>query len=184
MSANTKDLKRRMQGALDALATEFQGLRTGRASADLLTPIHVDAYGASMPLNQVASIAVPEPRMLSVTVWDNSMVKSVEKAIRESDLGLNPMTEGTVLRIPLPELNEERRGELTKVAGKYAEQARIAVRNIRRDGIDHLKKQEKDGDINQDDLHRGQDDIQKLTDEFVSKIDAALADKEKDIMQV
>ncbi|MBO6838733.1 MAG: ribosome recycling factor [Alphaproteobacteria bacterium] len=184
MSANMKDLKRRMEGALENLAVEFQGLRTGRASTDLLTPIHVDAYGASMPLNQVASIAAPEPRMLSVTVWDNSMVKAVEKAIRESDLGLNPMTEGNVMRIPLPELNEERRTELTRVAGKYAEQARIAIRNIRRDGMDTLKRQEKDGEIGQDELHRGQDDIQKLTDEYVAKVDTSLADKEKDIMQV
>ncbi|MEC9266290.1 MAG: ribosome recycling factor [Pseudomonadota bacterium] len=179
-----KDLKRRMEGALENLAVEFQGLRTGRASTDLLTPIHVDAYGASMPLNQVASIAAPEPRMLSVTVWDNSMVKAVEKAIRESDLGLNPMTEGNVMRIPLPELNEERRTELTRVAGKYAEQARVAIRNIRRDGMDTLKRQEKDGEIGQDELHRGQDDIQKLTDEYVAKVDTSLADKEKDIMQV
>lgn len=179
-----KDLKRRMEGALENLATEFQGLRTGRASTDLLTPIHVDAYGASMPLNQVASISAPEARMLSVTVWDNGMVKAVEKAIRESELGLNPMTEGNVMRIPLPELNEERRTELTRVAGKYAEQARIAVRNIRRDGMDTLKRQEKDGEIGQDELHRGQDDIQKLTDEYVAKVDAALAEKEKDIMQV
>lgn len=179
-----KDLKRRMEGALENLAVEFQGLRTGRASTDLLTPIHVDAYGASMPLNQVASIAAPESRMLSVTVWDNSMVKAVEKAIRESDLGLNPMTEGNVMRIPLPELNEERRTELTRVAGKYAEQARIAIRNIRRDGMDTLKRQEKDGEIGQDELHRGQDDIQKLTDEYVARVDSALADKEKDIMQV
>lgn len=184
MSANKKDLKRRMQGALDALGTEFQGLRAGRASTGLLTPIHIDAYGASMPLNQVASISAPEPRMLSVTVWDNRMTRTVEKAIRESELGLNPMTEGNVLRIPLPELNEERRTELTKVAGKYAEQARVAIRNIRRDGMDMLKRQEKDGEINQDDLHRGQDEIQKLTDEFVGKVDTALADKEKDIMQV
>ena len=181
---NTSDLKRRMQGALDSLGTEFQGLRTGRASADLLTPIQVDAYGSMMPMNAVASVSVPEPRMLSVTVWDASMTKAVEKAIRESDLGLNPMTEGNVLRIPLPELNEERRSELTKVAGKYAEQARIAIRNIRRDGIDTLKRQEKDSEIGQDELHKGQDQIQKLTDEFVGKVDSALADKEKDIMQV
>lgn len=184
MSANMKDLKRRMEGALEALATEFQGLRTGRASTDLLTPIQVDAYGAMMPLNQVASVAAPEPRMLSVTVWDNSMTKAVEKAIRESDLGLNPMTEGNVLRIPLPELNEERRTELTKVAGKYAEQARIAIRNVRRDGMDTLKRQEKDSEIGQDELHKGQDEIQKLTDEYVAKVDASLADKEQDIMQV
>lgn len=184
MSADTKDLKRRMQGALDTLISEFQGLRTGRASTELLTPIQVEAYGATMPLNQVASVSAPEARMLTVTVWDNSMTKAVEKAIRESELGLNPMTEGNVLRIPLPELNEERRQELSRVAGKYAEQARVAVRNIRRDGMDTLKRQEKDGDISQDELHKGQDAIQKLTDEFVAKIDQALADKEKDIMQV
>ena len=184
MAINEKDLRRRMQGALDALSTEFQGLRTGRASTELLTPIQVDAYGAMMPINQVASINAPEPRMLSVTVWDSTMTKAVEKAIRESDLGLNPMTEGNVMRIPLPELNEERRTELTKVASKYAEQARIAIRNIRRDGIDDLKKQEKDGDIGQDELHKGQDLVQKLTDEFVGSVDEALAEKEKDIMQV
>lgn len=184
MSADMKDIKRRMQGAIDSLSGEFQGLRTGRASTELLTPITVEAYGATMPLNQVASVAAPEARMLTVTVWDASMTKSVEKAIRESELGLNPMTEGTVMRIPLPELNEERRTELTKVAGKYAEQARVAVRNVRRDGIDQLKRDEKAGDIGQDQLHKGQEDIQKLTDEFVSKIDAALADKEQDIMQV
>jgi ribosome recycling factor len=184
MSANTKDLKRRMQGALEALATEFQGLRTGRASTDLLTPVQIEAYGSVMPLNQVASVNAPEPRMLSVTVWDASMTKAVEKAIRESDLGLNPMAEGNVLRIPLPELNEERRTELTRIAGKYAEQARIAIRNVRRDGIDTLKRQEKDGEINQDDLHRGQNDIQKLTDDYVAQVDSTLAEKEKDIMQV
>lgn len=181
---NTSDLKRRMQGAIDSLAAEFQGLRTGRASADLLSPIQVDAYGAMMPMNQVASVTAPEPRMLSVTVWDASMTKAVEKAIRESDLGLNPMTEGNVLRIPLPELNEERRTELTKVAGKYAEQARVAIRNVRRDGMDTLKRQEKDGEIGQDELHKGQDAIQKMTDEFVAKVDSSLAEKEKDIMQI
>lgn len=184
MSADMKDIKRRMQGAVDSLSAEFQGLRTGRASTELLTPITVEAYGATMPLNQVASVAAPEARMLTVTVWDASMTKSVEKAIRESDLGLNPMTEGTVMRIPLPELNEERRTELSRVAGKYAEQARVAVRNVRRDGMDQLKRDEKAGDIGQDQLHKGQDEIQKLTDEFVSKIDTALADKEQDIMQV
>ncbi len=184
MSSKTKDLKRRMEGALEALSTEFQGLRTGRASTELLSPITVEAYGATMPINQVASISAPEPRMLMVTVWDNSMVKAVEKAIRESELGLNPMTEGTVMRIPLPELNQERRTELTKVAGKYAEQARIAIRNIRRDGMDTLKREEKDGTIGQDELHRGQDEIQKLTDEYVGRVDTALAEKEKDIMQV
>ena len=179
-----KDLDRRMDGAVTALGHEFAGLRTGRASPTLLDPIQVDAYGGLMPLNQVAGVTVPEPRLLTVTVWDNSVIKAVEKAIRESDLGLNPQTEGNVIRIPIPELNEERRAELSKVAGKYAEQARVAVRNVRRDGMDHLKKAEKDGDISEDDSHRFADEIQKLTDNHVKTIDEALADKEKDIMQV
>ena len=179
-----KDLDRRMDGAVTALGHEFAGLRTGRASPTLLDPIQVDAYGGMMPLNQVAGVTVPEPRLLTVTVWDNSVIKAVEKAIRESDLGLNPQTEGNVIRIPIPELNEERRTELSKVAGKYAEQARVAVRNVRRDGMDHLKKAEKDGDISEDESHRIADEIQKLTDSHVKTIDEALADKEKDIMQV
>lgn len=179
-----KDLDRRMDGAVTALGHEFAGLRTGRASPTLLDPIQVDAYGGMMPLNQVAGVTVPEPRLLTVTVWDNTVVKAVEKAIRESDLGLNPQTEGNVIRIPIPELNEERRTELSKVAGKYAEQARVAVRNVRRDGMDHLKKAEKDGDISEDDSHRIADEIQKLTDNHVKTIDEALAEKEKDIMQV
>ncbi len=184
MSISMKDIKRRMDGAVEVLQSEFAGLRTGRASPNLLDPITADVYGASMPINQVASVSVPEPRMISVTVWDQANVKSVEKAIRESDLGLNPMIEGNMLRIPIPELNEERRRDLGKIAGKYAEQAKIAVRNVRRDGMDGLKRAEKDGDISQDEMHRQQDDIQKMTDETVKVIDEALATKEEEIMQV
>jgi len=179
-----KDLKRRMDGAIEALSREFGGLRTGRASPSLLDTVVVSAYGGEMPLNQVAGVSVPEPRMISVSVWDNTVVKAVEKAIRESDLGLNPLTEGNVLRIPIPELNEERRRELSKVAGKYAEQARIAVRNVRRDGMEAIKKSEKDGDISEDESRRVHDQIQKLTDEHIELIDAALSDKEAEIMQV
>ena len=184
MSADMKDLKRRMEGAMDALHKEFAGLRTGRASPDLLTPIQVEAYGSTMPLMQVGNVSVPEPRMLTVTVWDKNSVKPVEKAIREAGLGLNPIPEGNVIRVPLPELNEERRQELSRVAGKYAEQARISIRNIRRDGMDTLKKQEKDGDIGQDEMHKGQDQIQKLTDEYIEKVQEALEHKEEEIMQV
>lgn len=179
-----KDLQRRMDGALDALAREFMGLRTGRASTSLLEDINVNAYGGVVPLKQVAGVSVPEPRLLSVQVWDQGVTKSVEKAINESGLGLNPQTEGTVIRVRIPELNEERRAELTKVAGKYAEQARIAIRNVRRDGLEHLKKSEKDGDISQDELHRESDQVQKLTDEHIKKVDEALASKEEEIMQV
>lgn len=184
MTVNIKDLERRMAGAVEALKTEFSGLRTGRASASLLDPIQVEAYGGMMPLNQCAGVTVPEARMLSVTVWDNTVIKAVEKAIRESELGLNPMTEGNVLRIPIPELNEERRGELQKVAGKYAEQARIAVRNVRRDGMDDAKKAEKAGDISEDDSRKFSDQIQKITDTHVKMIDESLAEKEVEIMQV
>jgi ribosome recycling factor len=179
-----KDLKRRMDGAIEALSREFGGLRTGRASPSLLDTIVVNAYGGEMPLTQVASVSVPEPRMISVNVWDNTVVKGVEKAIRESDLGLNPLTEGNVLRIPIPELNEERRRDLSKVAGKYAEQARIAIRNVRRDGMESVKKSEKDGDLSEDESRRLHDQIQKLTDEHIELVDSALADKESEIMQV
>ena len=179
-----KDLQRRMDGALDALAREFMGLRTGRASTSLLEDINVNAYDGVVPLKQVAGVSVPEPRLLSVQVWDQGVTKSVEKAINESGLGLNPQTEGTVIRVRIPELNEERRAELTKVAGKYAEQARIAIRNVRRDGLEHLKKSEKDGDISQDEMHRESDQVQKLTDEHIKKVDDALASKEEEIMQV
>jgi len=183
-AADIDDLKKRMDGAFESLKREFAGLRTGRAHTSLLDPITVEAYGSTMPLNQVGTVSVPEPRMLTVQVWDRGMVSKVEKAIRESGLGLNPSNDGNMVRVPIPPLSEERRQELVKVAGRYAEQARVAVRNIRRDGMDALKRQEKDGEISQDELHKGQDAIQKLTDEFVGKIDQALADKEKDIMQV
>lgn len=179
-----KDIQRRMDGALEALAREFMGLRTGRASTSLLEDITVNAYGGTVPLKQVAGVSVPEPRMLSVQVWDQGVTKAVEKAINESGLGLNPQSEGTVIRVPIPELNEERRAELTKVAGKYAEQAKIAIRNVRRDGLESLKRAEKDGDISQDELHRQSDQVQKLTDEHVKKVDDALAHKEEEIMQV
>ena len=179
-----KDLKRRMQGAVDVLAQEFAGLRTGRASTSLLEPLTVDAYGTQMPMSQVGTVGVPEPRMLTVQVWDKNLVKAVESAIRESNLGLNPQTEGTLVRVPIPELSEERRVELTKVAGKYGEQARVAVRNVRRDGMDTLKRMEKEHEISQDEHHAWADDIQKMTDDFVHNIDEALARKEEEIMQV
>lgn len=179
-----KDMKRRMEGAVEALTDEFAGLRTGRASPALLEPLMVDAYGSMTPMNQVGNINAPEPRMLAVQVWDKSLVGAVEKAIRDSSLGLNPATDGQLVRVPLPELNEERRRELTKIAGKYTEQARVAVRNVRRDGMDTLKKQEKDGDLSKDDQKAYGDDIQKLTDQIISQIDQALAAKEQDIMQV
>lgn len=178
------ELKRRMDGAVSALKHDLAALRTGRASANLLDTVHVDAYGSKMPLNQVATISVPEPRMLSVQVWDKSMVSAVEKGIREANLGLNPITDGVNLRIPLPELNEERRRELVKLAHTYAENARVAARHVRRDGMDHLKKSEKDGDIGQDDMHRLADQVQKLTDDTIGDIDAAMAHKEEEIMQV
>lgn len=178
------DLKRRMDGAIEVLKDEFGGLRTGRASPALLEPIQVLAYGSPMPMNQVGTISAPDGRMLSVQVWDNSLVASVEKAIRDSDLGLNPQTEGNVVRVPVPQLSEERRVEMTKVAGKYAEQARIAVRNVRRDGIDMLKKMEKDGDISQDEQRAWTDEIQKLTDDSIKTIDESVASKETEILQV
>jgi ribosome recycling factor len=179
-----KDLRRRMEGAFEALRKEFAGLRTGRASASLLDPVIVEAYGNTMPLNQLATVSVPEPRLISVQVWDRTMAKAVDKAIREAGLGLNPQTEGAVIRVPIPDLTEDRRRELTKVAAKYAEQARIHVRNVRRDGLDPLKKKEKDGDISQDQHRKLQHDIQALTDEYIKKIDDGLASKDKEILQV
>jgi len=178
------DLKRRMEGAINAYIGDITSLRTGRASANILDPVQVDAYGSKVPLNQVANITVPESRMLSVNIWDKSMVNAVDRAIRESHLGLNPIMDGQTLRIPLPELNEERRRSLVKVAHEYAEKARVAIRHVRRDGMDGLKKAEKDGDISQDDSRSLSDDVQKLTDESISRIDVLLADKEKEIMQV
>jgi ribosome recycling factor len=182
--ARLNEFSRRMDGALEALRKEFGGLRTGRASANLLEPVHVSAYGNDMPLNQVGTINVPEPRMITVQVWDRGLVGAVEKAIRDSGLGVNPMADGSTVRVPIPELSRDRRQELSKIAHKYAEQARIAVRNVRRDGMDFLKKQEKDGKISQDEHHGLNDQMQKLTDEHVQKVDEALAAKEKEIMQV
>jgi ribosome recycling factor len=179
-----KDLQRRMKGAVDVLRTEFGGLRTGRASVSLLEPLMVEAYGQQMPINQVGTINVPEPRMLSVQVWDKSLVGTVEKAIRSSGLGLNPVVDGQFLRLPIPELTEQRRVEIGKVAAKYAEQARVAVRNVRRDGMDQLKRFERDGDISQDEHHMYAEDVQKLTDETIAAIDKLLAEKEQEIMQV
>lgn len=175
-------LRKRMDGALKTLAHEFSGLRTGRASANLLDSVMVEAYGSMMHLNQVASVNVPEPRLLTVQVWDKGMVKAVEKAIASANLGLNPAPDGQLVRVPIPELSQERRQELTKIAGKYAESGKVAVRNIRRDGMEFYKKQEKDGAISKDDHHHKSDEIQKLTDEFIKKIDDSLAAKEKEIM--
>ena len=178
------ELKRRMQGAVQALRQELGGLRTGRASAGMLEPVQVEAYGSHMPLNQLATISVPEPRLLSVQVWDKSMVHAVEKAIAASNLGLTPSTEGQVLRLRIPELNEERRRELVKVAHKYVEAAKIAVRHVRRDGLDVLKKLEKDHKISEDDGKRSADQVQKLTDEFITELDKIIATKEKEILTV
>ena len=178
------DLKRRMQGAIQSLKHELGGLRTGRASPSMLDPVQVDAYGSHMPLNQVATISVPEPRLLSVQVWDRSMVKAVEKAIVDSNLGLSPATEGQVLRLRIPELNEERRKELVKVAHKYAEAAKVAARHVRRDGLDTLKKLEKNHEISEDDEKRLANDVQKATDGVISEIDQLLAGKEKEILTV
>ncbi len=177
-------LARRMDGAVEALRKELGGLRTGRASASLLEPITVDAYGSTLPLNQVGTISVPEPRLLTVTVWDRGLAKATEKAIRDSGLGLNPQTEGGTIRVPLPELTQDRRKELSKVAAKYAEHARVAVRNVRRDGMDGLKKAEKDGAISQDEHKTLSEKIQQATDQHIKKVDELLATKEKEIMQV
>jgi ribosome recycling factor len=178
------ELKRRMHGAITVLKQELGGLRTGRASASLLEPIHVEAYGQNMPLNQLATISVPEPRMLSVQVWDKSMLHAVEKAIMAANLGLNPSSEGQLIRLRIPELNQERRKELVKIAHKYAETARVAVRHVRRDGLDLLKKLEKDGTISEDDQKRMADEVQKATDQVIHEIDQSLASKEKEIMTV
>ena len=183
-NANVDELKRRMTGGLEALKKEFSGLRTGRASVNMLEPIQVDAYGSHLPLNQCGTVSVPEPRMLSVQVWDKGLVKAVEKAIREANLGLNPMIDGQLVRVPIPALTEDRRKELIKVAHKYAEQARVAVRNVRRDGMEALKHLEKDGKINEDEHRKCSAEVQKATDEFIKKIDEMLATKEKDVAHV
>ncbi len=178
------DLKRRMDGAIEALRKEFGGLRTGRASAGLLDPIKVEAYGTPTPISQVGTVSVPEPRMITLNVWDKGLVAVVDKAIRNSGIGLNPVVEGQLLRIPIPPLNEERRAEIAKLAGNYAEHARVAVRNVRRDGMDALKKMEKDGDLSEDELKAFSEDVQKLTDDAIKRIDESLKAKQEEIMQV
>ena len=178
------DIQRRMTGAITAFEHDVNGLRTGRASSSLLDPIMVNAYGSDMPINQVANVSVPEPRMISVSVWDKSMVSAVDRAIREANLGFNPIVDGTNLRIPLPELNEQRRKELVKLAHGYAENARVAIRHVRRDGMETLKKSEKDGVIGQDDHRTQQDRVQKMTDDTIRMIDGLLTEKEAEIMQV
>lgn len=179
-----QDLKRRMTSAYDVLVKEFSGLRTGRASASLLEPIMVEAYGSMMPMTQVGTIGVPESRMLTVQVWDTGLIKSVEKAIRDANLGLNPSSDGQLVRVPLPDLNQERRQELIKIASKYAESARVAVRAVRRDGMDQLKKMEKDHTISEDECHRISHDVQTMTDDTIKKMDEALSAKEKDIVRI
>jgi ribosome recycling factor len=181
-SISTGDLNRRMHGAVDALKHELAGLRTGRASTALLDPVHVEVYGADMPLNQVATVSVPEPRLISVQVWDRSNVQPVEKAIRSAGLGLNPVTDGQLIRLPIPELTEERRKELAKLVGQYAEKAKIAVRNVRRDGMDHLKQDEKKHEISEDERKRLEHEVQKLTDDTIKEIDLLAEGKEKEIL--
>ncbi|MBI3517622.1 MAG: ribosome recycling factor [Proteobacteria bacterium] len=178
------DIKRRMAGAFETLRKELGGLRTGRASANLLDPVTVEAYGTKMPLAQVGTVSVPEPRMITVTVWDKGQVKAVEKAIRDAGLGLNPMSEGALVRVPIPDLTQDRRQELVKVAGKYAEHARVSVRNVRRDGMEMLKQLEKKHEISQDEHRKWHDEVQVLTDSHIKKVDEALATKEKEISQV
>jgi ribosome recycling factor len=176
------DLERRMKGAVEALSSDLAGLRTGRASANLLDPVTVTVYGSQMPLNQVASVSVPEPRMISVQVWDKMNVGTVEKAIRSAGLGLNPINDGTTLRLPIPDLTEERRKELAKLASSYAEKARVAVRNVRRDGMDNLKADENKKEISEDDRKRSETELQKLTDEQIKAVDEEFARKEKEIL--
>ena len=178
------DLEKRMRGALDVFKRDLSGLRTGRASAHLLDPVQVTVYGAKMALNQVATVSVPEPRTISVQVWDKSNVSAVEKAIRESNLGLNPIIDGTLLRLPIPSLTADRRTELAKIAHKYAENSRVAVRNVRREGMDLLKKLEKDASMSQDDHHKNSAKVQELTDKLIKEIDEALAHKEAEIHKV
>ena len=180
---DTDDLQRRMDGAMNSLRTEFASLRTGRASASMLEPVMVDAYGQKTPINQLGTINVPEPRMVTVNVWDKSMVGKVEKAIRESGLGINPQLNGTIIMLPIPELNEERRRELTKVAGQYAEHARVAIRNVRRDGMDQIKKGKADG-LSEDDQKLWESEVQEMTDRMIKAVDQALETKQAEIMQV
>ncbi|QEE35512.1 ribosome recycling factor [Octadecabacter sp. SW4] len=180
---DTDDLTRRMDGAIANLRTEFASLRTGRASSSMLEPVMVDAYGALTPINQVGTVNVPEPRMVTINVWDKGLVGKVEKAIRESGLGINPQLNGTIIMLPIPELNEERRRELTKVAGQYAEHARVSVRNVRRDGMDQIKKAKGDG-LSEDDQKLWEDEVQELTDAYIKQIDDNLDTKQAEIMQV
>lgn len=184
MSAILDDLKRRMHAAVEVLKKEFAGLRTGRANASLLDNVMVNAYGSPMPINQVATVSVPEARLITIQVWDKGMLREVEKAILESGLGLNPLVDSTLIRLPIPDLSEERRKELVKLAAKYAEAAKVSVRNVRRDGMDATKKQEKDKAISEDESHKLGDDIQKLTDTHIEEIDELLVQKEKDIMRL
>lgn len=178
------DLERRMDGAINALRSEFASLRTGRASASMLDPVMVEAYGAMTPLNQIGTVNVPEPRMVTLNIWDKGLVRAAEKAITESGLGVNPQVDGTLIRLPIPELNEERRRELAKVAGKYAESAKIAVRNVRKDGMDQVKKAKSDSQVSEDDQKLYNDEIQEMTDKFITRIDEAQSAKEEEIMQV
>ena len=180
---DTDDLQRRMNGAMASLKTEFASLRTGRASASMLEPVMVDAYGSPTPINQVGTVNVPEPRMVTINVWDKGLVGKVEKAIRESGLGINPQLNGTIIMLPIPELNEERRRDLTKVAGQYAEHARVAIRNVRRDGMDQIKKAKADG-MSEDDQKFWETEVQELTDKMIASVDAALETKQAEIMQV
>lgn len=180
---DTDDLERRMDGAMSNLRTEFASLRTGRASASMLEPVMVDAYGQMTPINQVGTVNVPEPRMVTINVWDKGMVGKVEKAIRESGLGINPQLNGTIIMLPIPELNEERRRELTKVAGSYAENARVSIRNVRRDGMDQIKKAKSDG-MSEDDQKLWEGEVQEFTDRFIKAIDEQLMTKQTEIMQV
>ncbi len=184
LNALKQDISHRMDGALEALRREFSGLRTGRASPALLEPVHVQAYGASMPLSQVGTVNVPEPRMITVQVWDRALVSAVEKAIRDAGLGLNPAADGQLVRVPIPQLTTERRAELAKAAGRYAEAARVAVRAVRRDGMEQIKAVEKKHQISEDDAKDWADEIQKLTDQHIKKVDELLVEKEKDIRQV
>jgi ribosome recycling factor len=184
MTADLKELDKRMQGAMDALKKELGGLRTGRASVNLLDPVMVDAYGQRMPLNQVGTVSAPEPRLLTINVWDKGLVVSVAKAVREAGLGLNPAPDGQLVRVPIPELTSERRTELAKLAHKYAEHGRVAVRNVRRDGMDQLKSLEKGPHMSEDEHRHKSDEVQKMTDETIKEIDAALKVKENEIMQV
>ncbi|AHM04996.1 Ribosome recycling factor [Roseibacterium elongatum DSM 19469] len=181
---DTDDLQRRMDGALASLRTEFASLRTGRASAQMLDPVMVEAYGQPTPINQVGTVNVPEPRMVTINVWDKSMVGKVEKAIRESGLGINPQLNGTIIMLPIPELNEERRRELTKVAAQYAEHARVAIRNVRRDGMDQIKKAKAQGHMSEDDQKLWEAEVQEMTDAHIARVDDALEHKQKEIMQV